>query len=400
MAGGGAETTRAEHHETGDRRSTRRVRGPRAVRGVGGGTARDPAGANLHVAHLTNSLRWDGTGHTNSTVDLAMEQAALGHHVTMMCGNTDARMLDLMTSHGLRVVDGLGGASPGELIRSARRCAHLIDSFDVVHVHTVRASLLALLASPRAYLRRSVATLHNPHQRSAAFMYTAARVVTLNRDDQRRVRNVTLGLRRPAVINNGLIGGRRLSTVDQVTPLPLRSPAIVFTGALHRRKGLDVLLGAMRVVTKAVPTAHLYVVGNRDNPAMEQLATALGVAAATTFTGFSNDPREYMKAATVFVLPSRVEGFGNVLIEARSCGTAIVASGVGGIPEALSGGRAGFLVPPADEKALADSLIRVLTDDALVTELRNASSQNLDDFTVAGAARAYTRVYASLALKP
>jgi len=352
------------------------------------------------VAHLTNSLRWDGTGHTNSTVDLAMEQAALGHHVTMMCGNTDARMLDLMTSHGLRVVDGLGGASPGELIRSARRCAHLIDSFDVVHVHTVRASLLALLASPRAYLRRSVATLHNPHQRSAAFMYTAARVVTLNRDDQRRVRNVTLGLRRPAVINNGLIGGRRLSTVDQVTPLPLRSPAIVFTGALHRRKGLDVLLGAMRVVTKAVPTAHLYVVGNRDNPAMEQLATALGVAAATTFTGFSNDPREYMKAATVFVLPSRVEGFGNVLIEARSCGTAIVASGVGGIPEALSGGRAGFLVPPADEKALADSLIRVLTDDALVTELRNASSQNLDDFTVAGAARAYTRVYASLALKP
>jgi glycosyltransferase involved in cell wall biosynthesis len=145
-----------------------------------------------------------------------------------------------------------------------------------------------------------------------------------------------------------------------------------------------------------VPDVRLYIVGNRDAAEFEHLAVDLGIADCTTFVGFRPDPRGFMRGAGVFVLPSRDEAFGNVLTEARSVGAPIVASRVGGIPEALDGGRAGLLVPPEDPAALAAALTTVLTDEATRTDLVRRSRMGLKTMSVARFRDEYFQVYRSL----
>jgi glycosyltransferase involved in cell wall biosynthesis len=145
-------------------------------------------------------------------------------------------------------------------------------------------------------------------------------------------------------------------------PLPER-PVALFVGVLERYKGVDVLSEAWRIAAPRVPDATLHIVGRgtlADVPAglvaelpeqtrwMEALTTA-GVARALDET-------------SVLVLPSRSEGLGRVLVEAYCRGRGVVASDVGGIRDLVTNGHEGLLVPPGDAGALADALVRVLSD--------------------------------------
>lgn len=352
---------------------------------------------HYRIAHLTNTLKLDGTGFTNSTTDLMLAHADAGHTVAVFCLVSDAPLRTLLAEHGIEVVEGLDATTPKALLASARRFARQLRRYDVVHVHTVRTTLLMLLAAPLHFLRRSVSTLHNPYQRSVFVMYLTRAIVSISGADQTYVRRRTRGLRRPTTILNGTLGSGRLPDVESVEPADLPEDSIVFVGAIYERKGVDVLLRAMLRIREAVPTARLFLVGNRDNPDMERLATELGLDDVVTWVGFCPDPRTYMKPAAVFVLPSRAEGFGNVLTEARSTGTPIVATNVGGIPEALSNGRAGLLVEPADEEGLSRAIVSVLTDPDLAARLRAAALDDLEGASVQRAAREYEAVYATVA---
>lgn len=350
----------------------------------------------MRITHVLNSLLADGTGITNSSVDLAAVQAESGHDVQVLCVTSDAKMRDVLESRGVRVTDGVDTSSIWRAIRSARRAGPVLRSSEIVHAHSVRSTLLALFGAPRTFACRSVSTLHNPYQRSVLFMYLTRRIVSISAADSQFVRRRTLGVRRPRVVLNGVIGSRRLPAAASLTAAELGPRAIVFVGALYERKGVDVLLRAMTRVSAVVPDAHLYLVGNRDNPAIETMSTELGLDEVVTFAGFLPDPRTYMKAAAVFVLPSRAEGFGNVLTEARSVGAPIVASDVGGIPEAIDLGRAGLLVPPDDDEALAAALISVLTDPAVSERLREAARTGLESWRIERAAAEYEAIYSTL----
>jgi glycosyltransferase involved in cell wall biosynthesis len=77
--------------------------------------------------------------------------------------------------------------------------------------------------------------------------------------------------------------------------------------------------------------------------------------------------------STVLVLPSRSEGLGRVIVEAFCRGRGVVASRVGGIPDLVTDGDTGLLVPPGDANALADALVRLLSDRALAERLGAAA---------------------------
>ncbi|WP_375401444.1 glycosyltransferase family 4 protein [uncultured Amnibacterium sp.] len=344
---------------------------------------------------MTNSFRADGTGITNLLTDLAVTQAQRGYRVIVLCDGADDVMRALAATHAIEVVEDVWSSSPARLWSSANRVAPLLGAADIVHVHTVRGALVSMVASPIGHATKSVATIHNPYQRSAAGMYTAARIVAISAADDRSIRRQLAGTRRPVIVRNAILGSPRM---PRSTPEPVTLPpdSIVFVGALTERKGVDVLLRAMVQVRVAVRSAQLVVVGNRDNPGMEALVDELGLDPAVRFTGFESDPRRYIASAAVFVLPSRADGFPLALLEARSCGVPIVATDVGGIPEALSDGTAGLMIPPGNEDALADALTRVLTDAALAKELRAASKRGLQTMTVDRMADDYDAVYSGL----
>jgi glycosyltransferase involved in cell wall biosynthesis len=96
------------------------------------------------------------------------------------------------------------------------------------------------------------------------------------------------------------------------------------------------------------------------------------------------------------VLASHREPFGLVLSEAREAGCAIVASDVGGIPEALDGGQAGILVPPADSHALAETLVQLLSNPNLLHKWKDQAQNNLEWLNVARVNEETSAVYREL----
>jgi glycosyltransferase involved in cell wall biosynthesis len=152
-------------------------------------------------------------------------------------------------------------------------------------------------------------------------------------------------------------------------PLPDR-PTVLFVGVLERYKAVDVLADAWRLAAPRVSGATLHVVGRgtlREVP--ERLVRELPAQTRWTESLTAPEVARALDDATVLVLPSRSEGLGRVVIEAFCRGRGVVGSRVGGIPDLVEDGANGVLVPPGDAGALADALVRVLTDAGLAARI-------------------------------
>ncbi len=137
---------------------------------------------------------------------------------------------------------------------------------------------------------------------------------------------------------------------------------ILAVGRLHRQKGFDSLLDAFAQVWVRRKDARLLILGEGDErSALEQQRHRLGLDGVVEMPGYVANPLPYMAKADVFVLSSRWEGLGNVLIEALACGTRVVATDCPSGPrEILEHGRYGRLVPPGDPTTLANALVTAL----------------------------------------
>jgi len=174
----------------------------------------------------------------------------------------------------------------------------------------------------------------------------------------------------------------RAFTSRPVVPLP-ESPRAVFVGVLERYKAFDVLADAWRRAAAEVPDAVLHVVGRGTlAPLAERLAEELPGRVEWTLALGADDVASALDAATVLVLPSRSEGMGRVLVEAGLRGRGVVASRVGGIPDVVRDGETGLLVAPGDPHALADALVRVLSDRTLAKRLGAAAREAAEDWLV------------------
>jgi glycosyltransferase involved in cell wall biosynthesis len=136
---------------------------------------------------------------------------------------------------------------------------------------------------------------------------------------------------------------------------------IVYAGRLTPAKGVHVLVDAVARLAAKGLACRLLVAGEAADPEyLETLRRSAGLL-PVTWIGWSSEPADIYRMADVVVLPSVwPEPFGMVLLEAMACGTAVVASAVGGVPELLGGQFAELLVPPNDAAALAERLGAVL----------------------------------------
>jgi len=143
---------------------------------------------------------------------------------------------------------------------------------------------------------------------------------------------------------------------------------VLFVGQCEPYKGIDVLLRAIARFDQDPFLFVLDIVGDTQiNPAYYRLLLDIiereGLRTRVTFHGHADDKtklRAFYKHADVFVLPSRYEGFGIVLLEALSFGLPIVATRAGAIPELIQDGVCGLLVEPDNPQALAAAIGRLL----------------------------------------
>ena len=150
--------------------------------------------------------------------------------------------------------------------------------------------------------------------------------------------------------------------------IDLARPTVVFVGRITRQKGLPVLL---RAASRLDPGTQLVIAaGQPDTPELaaevstlvEQLRAARSGVIWLSGMLAKREVIQLLSHATVFACPSLYEPLGIVNLEAMACGTAVVASRVGGIPEVVAPGETGLLVPPGDAAALADALNTLVRD--------------------------------------
>ena len=131
---------------------------------------------------------------------------------------------------------------------------------------------------------------------------------------------------------------------------------VVFVGRINHRKGLDIFLRALRQVKGTLPHVKGWVVGTGDVETYRQLANDLNVQEQVEFLGEKENPFPEMKQADIFVLPSRSEGFPNVLLEAMALGRPVLAANCETGPDEILDGKNGKLFPVEDAEALANNI--------------------------------------------
>lgn len=191
-----------------------------------------------------------------------------------------------------------------------------------------------------------------------------------------------------------LFNGVETTEIRSVPAVELDRPAIFFLGRHEERKGLEVLLHAMRLLDLDV---SCWVAG--DGPDTNRLRIEYGGDARIEWLGRVSDPDKIarLRSASVFCAPSlHGESFGVVLIEAMAAGTPVVASALDGYRNVASDGVDALLVPPRDVDALAAALRRVLTEPQMASALVAAGHRRADDFAMSRLATEYVDMYCHL----
>lgn len=155
------------------------------------------------------------------------------------------------------------------------------------------------------------------------------------------------------------------------------TPTLLFLGRLGERKGVHDLIAALPEVIQRVPDLKIILGGDGDLERFRRQAESAGILSHIEFAGWIGSERKFqlLASSTAFVLPSYNEGFPVGIIEAMACGIPIVATTVGGIPDAITDGQEGLLVPAGDISALSQALIRVLTNHTLAHQLSSQAKQ-------------------------
>jgi glycosyltransferase involved in cell wall biosynthesis len=175
---------------------------------------------------------------------------------------------------------------------------------------------------------------------------------------------------------------------------------ILYSGRLTEKKGAHHLLKAFSILCKESPGVGLVYCGRGAMEAeLKGMAKDLGVANRVIFTGPvpHHELARYYAMCNVLAVPSTYENLGLAPMEAMSAGRSVVASGTGGLPEVVENMRTGVLVPPGDPEALADALLRVISDDELASRLGTAGrSRVLEKFSLERCTDATIAVFESV----
>jgi len=179
-----------------------------------------------------------------------------------------------------------------------------------------------------------------------------------------------------SVIANGSICGvdterfspdpRARASIREHIAVSENETLFLFLGRLTLDKGLLNLANAFSGLCKIRQGVHLMVAGpDEEGVKSRMLEACKGYGDRIHFEGFTNVPEHYMAAADVFCLPSYREGFGQVVVEAASCGIPSIGTRIYGIVDAIEDGVTGFLYPPGNADALMSLMLQMCEDARL-----------------------------------
>jgi len=265
---------------------------------------------------------------------------------------------------------------------------------DIVHACLPVACVLGPIAARLAGVRKVIVSRRSLSNYKAKYPqmsrveplgYLLADAVLVNSDAVRRdvERTERFWEGKIRLVHNGI-------DTTPTVPSPIREmfpelagreagPVVTYVANLFPYKGHMDLVEAARTVVDEFPSARFLLVG-RDAGEMEAVRAriaALGLDRRVLLAGLRSDALKIMAASSFVVHPSHEEGFSNTILEAMAAGKAVVATRVGGNPEAVIDGETGILVPPRDPAALSAAMLSLLRDPARALEMGAAGRRRV-----------------------
>src|SRR6266576_3991736 len=357
----------------------------------------------MRVLHVINSLILAGAEVLLSEMLPRMRQRGLEVAVLLLKHLDSPLEIDLRAA-GFHFLPSRGSDiySPLHIWSLAKH----ISSFDVVHSHLFPAQLWVAagtrLASRRVPLVTSEPSTHNRRRRRWArpldvWMYRNYKEITCNSKATAEclIEWVSEVADRVSVIHNGVPVERfqdaKPARKSEVLPTANGRPVIMFVARFDPTKDHATLLRA----TCRVPDAELVLVGDGDSrPAMQQLASDLGIGERVHFLGRRADIPQLLKLADLYVHASNSEGFGIAAVEAMSAGLPVVASDVPGLNEVVK--DAGRLVPSRDEESLAKAIREILQSKQIRRRMAAASQKRAAQFSINRTVDSFISIYESV----
>jgi len=205
-----------------------------------------------------------------------------------------------------------------------------------------------------------------------------------------------------AIVHNPVdlagIAARATEPIDDAPFVRSTRPLVVAAGRLAEVKNYPLFVAAIaRLRDDGVDVdAAILGTGELEHSIRDAIRMA-GLSDRVHLLGFQRNPWKFFRRASVFVLTSRYEGFGNVLIEAMACGTPVVATASPGTREIITAEDNGLLVDRHEPGAVAAAIRRVIEDRALADRLRTQASVSVRAYNVDVVARQYASVFEQLA---
>jgi glycosyltransferase involved in cell wall biosynthesis len=264
--------------------------------------------------------------------------------------------------------------------------------YDVIHAHYVFPSGLLALLYKKLLGKPFIVTAHGGdidrmakkspkiRQFTESILKEASHVVTVGEALYEEISNdYKVNANKLSIINMGVNRDvfrpyskkeirHELQISDGVEP-------VLFVGNIIREKGLTELVEAFKLVKTKRPQAELYLIGaSRNHAYREELHQFMGDGVHFIEPLPQAELAKWMSAAEVFVLPSHLEGFGLVAVEAMSCHTPVIGADVGGLHYLLKDGS-GLLVPAKQALPLAEAILEVLGNSELKKQLIQKGEQ-------------------------
>ncbi len=357
-------------------------------------------------------------GSPTSTMELSTALAKLGaepvlitHSYPGQPAEKEIKGVQVKYLEGL-VVPRANRAVPGAFVSRLYRCIKYGD-FDIVHGQDLYSStsLASVLSANRCEIP-SVVTCRSVHESTGLWrvvyspivywLRRADRVIAVSRASKRFCHALGIPPHKAVMILNGIDLTKFNPNVDgspMLEGLGLDGedePVIATAIRLVKRKGPGILLTAFAGILKAMPNAKLVMAGSGPEARnLQARIEELGMRGSVFMVGpLSRDEvAQLMAVSDVFVLPSKIEAFGRVAVEAAAMGTPVVCPRAGGMVETIVDGFSGLMFRPEDEGDLTDAVLRLLRDRSLAEHISQSGIKATRKFSLETTARRTLTLY-------
>jgi L-malate glycosyltransferase len=345
----------------------------------------------LKVLHLDISTEWRGGQQQVLYLTRGLEERGVVSVVATTQGSPLAQRLRQQDLPVLELP-----ASPIFAPKLGRALQHILAdrTWHILHAHTAHAHTLGFLAfrvppsrpfhRPSFVIARRVDFVPSRDPLTRLKYTNAGQTIICVSEAIRRIllaygvapdslRVVCSGVQVPGTSQPGdplpsELDPRRLQQerLDLRTELGVPGDALLLgnIAQMVEHKGQRYLVEAMPIIRRAVPSAHLVILGSGElERDLRSRTDQLSLDGAVTFAGFRPDAARYLPAFDLFVLSSVEEGLGTSTLDAQAAGVPVLVTRAGGSPETVLDGVTGLLAEPADAEALARQAIVLLTDE-------------------------------------